>query len=343
MSKDRITYRSPSYFEVANPRGSSWRDFRDESYREYRKQWDARPAERNPADFPLHLDVDVTNVCNLRCRMCPRTHFLETGNKKWAPDGQLGFMDLDLFKKVVDQGAENGAYSIKINFLGEPLLHPGIVEQVEYAKKRGLEVMMNTNAVLLTREMSRRLLQAGLDDIFFSVDSPYPEAYESIRVGAVFNQVIDHIKGFVELADRLGLRNVQTRASMVEDVIGGDPQTRADFKKLFYGLGVAETGFGLMTDMKTDYWAKYGRIEGFVCRDPYNRMFVFWDGLVGPCCGEWERGLIMGDANTEPLRDIWRNDKYRMLRAAHEHGRYETIPICRNCSVPWLSRVEVQG
>jgi MoaA/NifB/PqqE/SkfB family radical SAM enzyme len=295
----------------------------------------------DPGDFPLHVDLDTTNVCNLRCRMCPRTHFLETGNKKWAPEGRLGYMGLDLFQRIVDQAADNGAYSIKINFLGEPLIHPEIIEQVKYAKSRGLEVMMNTNAALLTREMSGNLLEAGLDDIFFSFDSPYPDAYESIRVGADYDQVLVNIKGFIETMREMGLRGVQTRASMVESVIGGDPRVRQDFQNLFYGLGVAETGFGLMTDMKVDYWEKYGRIEGFVCRDPYNRMFVFWDGLVGPCCGEWERGLIMGDAKTESLKDIWKNDRYKRLRSAHEQGRYDSIPTCRKCSVPWLSQLEV--
>lgn len=342
MSRDRITYRSPSYFEIANPKSSNWREYRDAGYWEYRRLWEERPANRDPGDFPIHLDLDPTNACNLKCTMCPRTHYLQTGNKKWAPGGRIGFMDDDLFRRVIDQAAAEGAYSIKLNYLGEPLLHPEVVGQVRYAHSRGLEVMMNTNATLLTEALSQRLILAGLDDIFFSVDSPYPREYERIRAGANFHKVIDNIRRFVQVKKRLGANHIQTRVSMVMNSVDRADKTRRDFKRLFTGLGVDEIGFGLPTEMNVDYWREHGRTQGFVCRDPYHRMFVFWDGLIGPCCGEWERGYILGDARVDKLKDVWKSDMYKRLREAHEQGRYEDIPICRNCSVPWLSQQEVE-
>ena len=342
MGETSISYRSPSYFEITNPEAGTWRSYRDDGYRAYRREWDQRPANRNPGDFPLHLDLDPTNACNLKCTMCPRTHYIKSGQTNWAPGGKIGFMDFGLFRSVIDQAADGGVYSLKLNYLGEPLLHPRVVDMVGYAKSRGLEVMMNTNATLLSVKMARSLLEAGLDDIFFSVDSPYPEEYEGIRIGARFEQVIQNIQTFVEIKEDLGFNHVQTRVSMVVGVDENSSQVRADFKALFHGLGVAEIGFGLKTEMGLDYWNQYGPIPDFVCRDPYHRMFVFWDGLIGPCCGEWERGYIVGDANSEPLGKVWHNDRYKRLREAHESGRYHDIPICRNCSVPWLSRQEVE-
>ena len=168
--------------------------------------------------------------------------------------------------------------------------------------------------------MSRNLLEAGLDDIFFSVDSPYPAEYERIRVGAKFHQVIGNIRTFVDIKDDLGFRHVQTRVSMVIGIDENSSQVRKDFKELFHSLGLAEIGFGLKTEMDLDYWRKYGPIPDFVCRDPYHRMFIFWDGLIGPCCGEWERGYIMGDATEDLLSKVWHNDRYKRLREAHESG-----------------------
>jgi radical SAM protein with 4Fe4S-binding SPASM domain len=218
-----------------------------------------------------------------------------------------------------------------------------VIAQVRRAKELGLLVMMNTNATLLDGPLSLELLRAGVDDIFFSVDSPYADEYESIRVGADFFRVLDNIRTFVETKDRLGCHHVQTRASMVVRLDDEDSRrAREDYKLLFRSLGVAEIGFGLMTDMKTDYRRKYGRVPGFVCRDPYSRMFVFWDGAVGPCCGEWERGYLLGHAAEDDLADIWHNEKYLALRQAHEQGRYDSIGICRRCSVPWLSLQEVE-
>jgi len=344
MTQNQISYRSPSYYEIANPAVLSWRDFRDERYREYRRKWEEYPRKHFPDEFPLHVDVDTTNACNLKCVMCPRTHFLKTGNNKWAPDGRIGFMDFHLFRRVIDQAADGGAYSIKLNFLGEPLLHPQVLDQVRYAHQRGLEVMMNTNATLLDEDMSRGLLEAGLDDIFFSVDSPYPEEYERIRVGSDFRRVIGNIKRFIEIKEKLGCHHIQTRVSMIIGLSNRDyRQIKEDFQKLFQGLGVAETGFALATDMQTDYRAEYGTIPDFVCQDIYRRMFVFWDGLIGPCCGEWERGFILGDARQDSLEEVWRSHLYQTLRQAHEQGQYDRIPICRKCSVPWLSTQEVEA
>jgi radical SAM protein with 4Fe4S-binding SPASM domain len=342
MAREQITYRSPSYYEIGDVSRPSWRDFRGPDYAEYRRLWEERPALRDPGPFPLHIDIDPTNACNLKCTMCPRTHYLESGNTSWAPDGKIGYMDWKLFTTVIDQAAANGAYSIKLNFLGEPLLHPQVVQQIAYAHDRGLEVMMNTNATLLTPKLSRQLLEAGLDDIFFSVDSPYPEEYQRIRRGANFHQVIHNIGRFVEIKDNRGFRHVQTRVSMVLPPLDRDSaQARQDFKDLFLCLGVSEIGFALPTDMKLDYWETYGPLDGFVCRDPYHRMFIFWDGKIGPCCGEWERRFLVGDARTEKLEDVWHNKIYQTLRQAHEQGRYHKLGTCRQCSVPWLSRQEV--
>jgi hypothetical protein len=343
MGATNISYRSPSYYEITNPEAGTWRSYRDEDYRAYRREWGRRPADRDPGVFPLHLDLDPTNACNLKCTMCPRTHYLETGRTKWAPGGKIGFMDFDLYRRILDQAADGGVYSLKLNFLGEPLLHPRVVDMVAYAKTKGLEVMMNSNATLLSPEMARSLLEAGLDDIFFSVDSPYPEEYERIRIGARFDQVIRNILTFIDLKEDLGLRHVQTRVSMVIGVEENSSRARSDFQALFQGLGVAEIGFGLKTEMELDYWSLYGPIPDFVCRDPYHRMFIYWDGLIGPCCGEWERGYLVGDANTQTLSQVWRNDQYKRLREAHESGRYHTLSICRKCSVPWLSRQEVEA
>ncbi|MEW6263517.1 MAG: radical SAM protein [Thermodesulfobacteriota bacterium] len=343
MSQDRISYRSYSYYEVSGGRKTEWRDFRGPEYQAYRRLWDDRPARKDPGEFPLHLDIETTNACNLRCIMCPRTIFLNSGNKKWSPDGRIGFMTWELYQDLIDQAAAGGAYSVKLNFLGEPLLHPQVVKQVRYAKENGLEVMMNTNATLLTEEMSHELLIAGLDDVFFSVDSPYRDEYEHIRAGAKFEEVLENIQTFIEIKDRLGLLHVQTRASMV--VSEFDPtgrQVREDYKKLFTGLGVSEIGFGIKTDLGADYWKKHGPVKGFACRDPYHRLFVYWDGQVGPCCGQWERRLVMGDARQDQIKDIWRNSPYTELRQAHESGRYFQLPACRDCSVPWLSQVEVE-
>ncbi|MDL2259753.1 SPASM domain-containing protein [Deltaproteobacteria bacterium OttesenSCG-928-K17] len=343
MNKDAITYRSPTYYELAAPPELDWRKYRGEDYFEYRRQWDERAVQRDPGLFPLHLDLDPTNRCNLGCLMCPRTFYIREGRKEWNPEGRPGDMDFSLYEKMVEEGAAKGLKSVKLNFLGEPLLYAKLADMVSVAAEAGLWVMINTNATLLTPDKAESLLRAGLTDIFFSFDSPYKEQYEAVRVGADYDKTLANIKSFMALKKSMGKKAVQTRASMVLPENLGPEESRrlkSDYVKLFRDLEVAEIGFGLPTVMGLDYEKAYGLFPGFVCPDIFRRMFVFWDGPVAPCCGDWERRLIMGDARRESLAEIWTGEKYTKLRAAHIGRAYETVPACRACSVPYLSTVD---
>jgi hypothetical protein len=215
---------------------------------------------------------------------------------------------------------------------------PGLADMVRRAAGAGLWVMLNTNATLLTEGLSEDLLAAGLTDIFFSFDSPYRAEYEKARPGANYDQVLDNIRTFMAARDSLGPKAVQTRASMI---LAEETENRAriqdDYIRLFRGLGVAEIGFGLASAVGRDYGRDFGLQPGFVCPDLFRRLFVFWDGPAGPCCGDWDRRLLVGRADQKTLGAIWRGDAYKKLRTAHLSGRYGDIPACRACSVPYLS------
>lgn len=341
MSKE-INYRSPTYYELAAPPELDWRRYRPAEWLEYRRQWEEKPRTLDHGPFPLHLDIDPTNRCNLGCSMCPRTFYIQEGRQDWNPQGRLGEMDFSLYEKLIEEGAAQGLKSVKLNFLGEPLLYSRLADMVRLAASRGLWVMINTNATLLTEKVSANLLEAGLTDIFFSFDSPYQKEYEAVRVGADYHRTLANIKTFMAVKDALGKNAVQTRASMVlpenMDEVTVE-EIKADYIKLFRDLKVAEIGFGLPSVMGLDYEKEYGLFPGFVCPDLFRRLFVFWDGPAGPCCGDWERRLIMGDAKTESLADIWQGQAYQRLRQAHASGHYEVIEACRACSVPYLSTV----
>jgi hypothetical protein len=272
--------------------------------------------------------------------MCPRTYYLNLGEKDWAPKG-LGDMDIELYKKLINEGAREGLKSVKLNFLGEPLLYKDLVEMVALAREAGLWVMLNTNAVLLTKDLSRRLLLAGLTDIFFSFDSPYQKEYEAIRVGASYQKVLDNIASFMDILSALNLKAVQTRASMVlPEEPSGREEIKADYVKLFRDLRVAEIGFGLPSVMGRDYASLNPKT--FLCPDLFRRLFVYHDGVYGPCCGDWARQIPLGSvADGRSLKEVWLGPELTRLRQKHQTGSYRDILACEGCSVPYLSTLEV--
>ena len=69
---------------------------------------------------------------------------------------------------------------------GEPLLHPHMIEMIEYAKLKGARVWLNTNGSMFgptekLRHKLERVVRAGIDLIEFSMDAADPETYAILR------------------------------------------------------------------------------------------------------------------------------------------------------------------
>lgn len=315
-----------TYHEVVFSR--DWEKYKSKGYWDYRKLWEEAPKNFKVLDFPLCLDIETTTVCNLKCPMCPRTVAIERGLPFLIANMDFGF-----YKSLIDQGVERGLSSIKLMYLGEPLAHPDIVKQIKYAKEKGIiDVILNTNAALLTSELSEKILKAGLDRIFFSFDSIDPEKYEKIRVGVKFDEVVKNIKYFCELKKK-EYPHVQTRVSMV---VMEDNEDELEAYKDFWKDIADNVGYGyLLEPISGNYYPGY---KGFVCSQLWQRMFVRVDGKVTVCCADYMKEYIVGNAKKEKLYDIWHNKKYEFIRNKHKSGNYYDVEMCKKCEIPYVEK-----
>ena len=107
-------------------------------YKDYRRRWNENPKNFIVDDFPIHVDLETTTSCNLKCFMCFQS---------FDPPKPLK-MEFELFKKIIDEGVKKGVCSIKTQYRGEPLLDRRMPDMVRYAKKKGvMEIMFNTNSL----------------------------------------------------------------------------------------------------------------------------------------------------------------------------------------------------
>jgi len=315
-----------------------WQQLRDPAYHQYRQKWHEYPEKQYLSPFPLHLDLDVTNACNLRCKMCARSIMTEKGNMP-----EIGFMDFDFVRRLIDEGASKGLASIKFNFQGEPLLHPKIVEMVAYAKKTGIiDTMFNTNGMLLTPEMSEALLEAGLDNIFFSIDSAYKENFEAIRIGANYEKVVENILTFARLKQVKEKHSVQISANMV--VMKENKDEVDTFIKQWNDI-VDTVNWGLdhqfvLKEKPETISNIQTKSDNFCCSQLWQRLIVSWNGECLPCCLDVERELIVGNAHTTSLQKVWSESPlYKLLREKHSSGNYQDIICCHHCSFSRLKYV----
>ena len=80
--------------------------------------------------------LEITNACNLNCSFCIK-------NKR-----KVEYLTFDNYKLIVDK-IKNYTKELYFHILGEPLLHPDIINFIEYANKKGLLVNITTNGYLI--------------------------------------------------------------------------------------------------------------------------------------------------------------------------------------------------
>ncbi len=100
--------------------------------------------------FPPVIRIGPTNRCTARCYYCPREYIHENGT---------GYMQWELYKSIISQAKQGGTKKISFALFGEPLLHPQIIEMLEYARQAGLQLGLSTNGIVLTKELSDKILK----------------------------------------------------------------------------------------------------------------------------------------------------------------------------------------
>ena len=98
-----------------------------------------------------------------------------------------GYMGPRVYDRLIRQCADIGVSSIKLNYRGEPCLHPEIVSFVARAAELEFpDIMMNSNGNGLARknpDLFAEIVEAGITDLMFSVDACNEEGYRQQRVG----------------------------------------------------------------------------------------------------------------------------------------------------------------
>jgi MoaA/NifB/PqqE/SkfB family radical SAM enzyme len=143
-----------------------------------------------PATHLSKIYIEPTNRCNLECRTCMRNVWEEP----------LGEMASATFVRIVE-GIRSFSSPPTVFFggLGEPLAHPDIVEMVSQVKALGSSVELITNGTLLTKPLSKQLIDAGLDALWVSLDGATPESYADVRLGAALPEVLANLAGLREV------------------------------------------------------------------------------------------------------------------------------------------------
>lgn len=126
-----------------------------------------RILNRSPYPLPPVVILQLTEACNLRCKMC--YEWGRTGTQ--LQEGREGpaTLALEVVESLLDEcRPQRPFYSL---FGGEPLLYPGFERMLERAKKNGSCMETVTNGTLLSRNAAM-LTELGMDLVRVSLDGP---------------------------------------------------------------------------------------------------------------------------------------------------------------------------
>lgn len=282
--------------------------------------------------YPDRLYIEITNVCNLDCVMCPTgLHVLERnkGHMKW-----------DLFTKVIDEMAPH-VKTTTLHIWGEPLLHPRLVDMVRYARARGIAVSTSTNATLLTGEKARALIDAGLSEIYLCLDGMDAKTYEAIRKKADFEETKANIERFIEIRRGLNGAGPKTYVQIIEMA---PTQAQVEAFRAYW----ARPGVDRVSVKAFDSWGNQVKeinrlrapddelpsLKGrYHCPLLWYHCHVYFDGTVTCCDRDYGAKYPLGNvAEAGGVMKVWNGPKMQELRRKHLAKDLKDVPPCRSCT-----------
>jgi MoaA/NifB/PqqE/SkfB family radical SAM enzyme len=126
------------------------------------------------------FDIELTNMCTLKCPRCARTKFIEQFPKKWTNKN----LNLTHLKQFLDIDLKDKTISLCGNY-GDPIYHPQLFDIIDYLKAAGATIAIATNGSYKTQEWWQQLASMldARDVITFGIDG-LPENFTQYRINA---------------------------------------------------------------------------------------------------------------------------------------------------------------
>ena len=218
---------------------------------------------------------------------------------------------------------------------GEPLLHPELKEILLRASRiPHLRVGFMTNAMLLTEELARFLVDLPLAWIAFSVDGTDPSLNDRIRRGARLEVIEKNIERLIAYREEKGSPFPEITFNMVAYPEVGLREIEAYVTRWgSYASQILISRFRPVPSKKLLLPEERKKITPHPCPLPFRQMVISWDGRVGLCCEDIFIDHPLGNVRRSSLLGIFNGRRARRLRLRHKKGLRETVPLCRDCDV----------
>jgi radical SAM protein with 4Fe4S-binding SPASM domain len=281
--------------------------------------------------MPVRLWIEPTNHCNLKCVMCP--------NKDLKKEDK-GFMEFDLFKKIIDEVSEF-AFDVHLLHRGESLIHRDFFRMAKYAHDKNLIVKFHTNGTLLDEEKAYKLIESGISQFSFSFDGYDKDTYENIRVNGDFDKTVGNIIRFLEIKKKLKSKKPYTILELInfpDHRIKSNKTQKKEFLNKFKGLPLDRLEIKEFHNWGGEVLGQRNQKNYAPCTFLWHALIIFWDGSVLPCTQDFFGYYILGNVRDSSVKEIWNNEKMLHLREKALHQDIGDLKTCSQCDRVWRDK-----
>ena len=266
------------------------------------------------------ISLELTNNCNLKCPYCANITLTRPKT----------YIAWPLLEKIVDECAERRFNLDHLHGVGEPLLWDRLEEVVGLIKrKRAGKGSFATNGTLLHPDRVKRLLDAGLENIYVSIDTLDPEIYKNTR-GGKLEKVIKNVQDMIKLVPstfKITIALMNHKDHRITE------QTIAKFNETFgvhdnVKCNLIENSY--FPSAPADY--RVAPTKGIGCFLPANYFFIALDGRAAICCVDQDVLHSLGSVAERSIHDIWFDPANQTTFRNVALGIFKCPDVCtRNC------------
>ena len=276
--------------------------------------------------LPYYYIIDICNLCNLRCPLCP------TGNLKIAR--KQANVSLEQYKEMFDK-VKDYALVVSIYNHGEPFLNPDAFDIIAHTKQNRVGTNVSSNLTWPQPVDVREIVKSGLDYITVSLDGVSQGTYEQYRVRGEVENVFENMRALIAAKKELNSKTPCVEWQYI--VFKHTEHEMNEARRLAEEIGVDLLRFvspGVQPEDMHDqslqekwmpenplYWERNPAVveqRGYLFDQPcyylYRSMFIYPGGGVTPCCFAHDSSHDFGNILTQSVAEIWNNQKYRSAR-----------------------------
>lgn len=140
---------------------------------------------------PVHVDLDLTDRCNVACYFCNQQ---DTRTKEQIP--------LQRAVDLIDELVETGLRSVRLAGGGDPLFHREAVDVIDHLERKGVVIdNITTNGIGLDARIAERLVRGKAREVIISLNAVDPTDYQRMMQvkPALFETVLTNVRRLIAL------------------------------------------------------------------------------------------------------------------------------------------------